>query len=109
MVKVGDADQDIRGTSAYQSTLQVDIKRILDTPLPSPSGLPGQAAPAPAAGEGEASRCPAPPASGAGIAAQLLSESASLPTIAEEEPSQAPSQAPTPAEDEATLCRQLTV
>ena len=77
---------------------------MLDTPLPSPAGQPGQAVPAPAAEKGEAAQRKVAPVSGAAIAAQLLAESASLPTIVEEEPNRAP----TPAEGERTLSQQLT-
>ena len=77
---------------------------MLDTPLPSPAGQPGQAVPAPPAEKGEAAQRKAAPVSGATIAVQLLAESTSMPTIAEEEPNRAP----TPAEGELTLSQQLT-
>lgn len=76
---------------------------MLDTPLPSPAGQPGQAVPAPAAEKGEAAQRKVAPASGAVIAAQLLAESASLPTIVEEEPNRAH----TPTEGELNLSQQL--
>ena len=98
--------------SPTEANMQAYLQRMLGAQLHSPSPqalaapapaeqvaspvaqLPAQpdqaaAAPATAAVEAEAVRCPDVGALGAEVAAQLLAESATLPTIAEEEPTRA--------------------